>query len=149
MSYLVDVNILIYATNADAPKHEQARDWLDFTLAEDEGTVGLPWAVLVGFVRIITHPRGWTPLELREAWSLVEEWRARPAAWSPSPTPRHAEVFSTMLTETSATGNLVTDAHLAALAHEHSLTVVSHDQDFEKFSKTGLVRWFDPLASAT
>jgi len=40
-------------------------------------------------------------------------------------------------------GNLVGDAHLAALAIEHGATLASSDNDFARFR--GL-RWIDPLA---
>ncbi len=43
-----------------------------------------------------------------------------------------------------ATGNLGTDAHLAALAVEHGCELASTDTDFGKFS--GL-RWINPLAT--
>jgi hypothetical protein len=39
-------------------------------------------------------------------------------------------------------GNLVTDAHLAALAIEHGLTLCSADTDFARFRK---LKWENPL----
>lgn len=144
MSYLVDVNILIYASNADVPQHARTREWLDYSLAEHSHTVGLPWPVLVGFVRITTHPKTSIPLSTAEAWGQVEDWLARPAAWTPAPTPHHAAILGKLLTDSEASGNLVSDAHLAALAVEHDLTVVSADQDFAQFTEVGWVRWVDP-----
>lgn len=149
MSYLVDVNILIYAVNADSKNHEQARQWLDYQLADEPYTVGLPWPVLYGFVRIVTNTQLPAALNLAEAWSLVEDWLSRPGAWSPTPTPRHANILGRMLTETNASGDMITDAHLATLASEHSLTVVSHDQDFARFADKDLARWFDPVTNST
>lgn len=147
MSYLIDVNVLIYAINADAKFHEQTRQWLDYQLADEPYKVGLPWPTLYGFVRIVTNPKLPTALNLSEAWSLVEDWLARPAAWSPTPTPRHAGILGKMLAETNASGDLVTDAHLATLASEHSLTVVSYDQDFARFADANLVKWLDPTCA--
>jgi uncharacterized protein len=53
---LVDVNLLIHAVNADSPDHARARTWLLKLLGSQE-PVALPWAVLIGFVRITTYPR--------------------------------------------------------------------------------------------
>ena len=50
------------------------------------------------------------------------------------PTARHFEVLAGLLAETGTGGNLVTDAHLAALAAEHNATVVTFDTDFARFS---------------
>jgi hypothetical protein len=82
---LLDVGVLIYAVAADLPQHPSARPWLDRSLS---GTVrvGLPWHSLLGFWRITTNPRAFArPLGADEAWSQIEEWLDRPAAYIPVP----------------------------------------------------------------
>lgn len=70
------------------------------------------------------------------------QWLKLPTVWIPLPTARHIEVLGSMLRKTSATGNLVYDAHLAALAVEHGLILCSTDGDFARFPN---LRWENPL----
>ena len=51
-----DINLLIYAYNVDAPASDAAQDWWQ-KLLSGTATVGVPWAVATGFVRIISNPR--------------------------------------------------------------------------------------------
>lgn len=140
---LIDANLLLYAVFDGDPKCVPARAWLDATLAGGE-SVALPWAVLGAFIRIATNRRATTnPLTLDEALAHVEEWLALPVVRVIGPTPRHREVFTRMLRGANATGNLVTDAHLAALAVEHGCRLASSDSDFARFH--GL-EWFNPVA---
>ncbi len=139
---LVDVNVLISATTTQAPNHLQARTWLNGLLQGDE-EVGLPWAVLVGFVRIATNPRALTnPFTLDAALRQVGEWLALPGVRVLNPTAGHERHFAEMCRASRARGNLVTDAHLAALAIEHDYELASNDADFARFP--GL-RWVNPL----
>jgi toxin-antitoxin system PIN domain toxin len=141
---LVDVNLLVYAVFEDSPRHVQARLWLDGLLGGSE-PVALPWAVLTSFVRISTNPRVMTePLTLEEALAYMDEWLALPIVRTPGPTTAHGAWFSQMLRGAQALGNLVSDAHLAALAGEYNCTLASTDSDFAKFP--GL-RWIDPLTT--
>lgn len=142
---LVDANLLLYARNVDSEHHGPAREWLTDRLNGPVRT-GLPWSSLSAFVRIATNPRAFPqPLEPTEAWAQVEEWLDGPSAWVPLPTDRHAEVFGRLVVEHRATGALVPDAELAALAIEHGLTVASTDQDFARFRG---VAWVDPLRTS-
>ena len=139
---LVDANLLLYARNTDDPRHAPARAWLEAVL-NGPTRVGLPWPSLTAFVRIATHRRVFAqPLSSEAAANQVLDWLDAPAAWVPSPTERHGEIFTHLVREHDATGALVTDAHLAALAVEHGIEVASTDTDFDRFD----VRWFDPLA---
>ncbi len=139
---LIDANLLLYAKVSDYPQHLVARNWLDEKL-NDRARVGLPWPSLLAFLRILTNPRLFpSPLPIAEAWDQVDSWLSLPQVWIPAPTTRHHEVLASLLRESSVTGGLVMDAHLAALAIEHGLVLCSTDGDFGRFE--GL-RWDDPL----
>ena len=140
---LVDANLLIYAYNPSAPQHEPSRTWLAAQL-NGSIAVGLPWSSLLAFVRISSHPRLRQPaVSVADAWRAAESWLDLPTVWIPTPTERHRTLVGEMLRHAGAGGNLVTDAHLAALAIEHGLTLCSTDGDFARFP--GL-RWQNPIA---
>lgn len=104
--------------------------------------MGLPWPSLLGYFRLVTNPRMYSqPAAPADAWERIEEWLSRSASWVPVPGPGHQLVLSEIVQACLPTGNLAPDAHLAALAREHGLTVVSTDTDFAKF--TG-VPWVNP-----
>lgn len=131
--FVVDANVLLSAVNADSAHHLPARRWLDEAL-DGASAVGLSWLVLLAFVRISTNARILpTPLSLDEALDQVDGWLAGPAAVVLHPTPRHASVLGGLLRSVATGGNLVNDAHLAALAMEHHGTIVSFDRDFGRF----------------
>ncbi|HTT82653.1 MAG TPA: type II toxin-antitoxin system VapC family toxin [Rhizomicrobium sp.] len=139
---LVDANLLIYAHVASAPQHDRARRWLDEQL-DGPARVGLPWMCLLAFLRIVTNPRIYPRAErISDAWRQVSEWLALDTVWIPAPTERHARVLEQLLDVSGAHGNLVYDAHLAALAMEHGLVLCSADTDFARFPQ---LRWFNPL----
>lgn len=142
---LLDANLLIYAVNADAPYHHKAKSWMEETLSGHRGTVLFSWFTLVAFVRIATNPKILAnPFSLAEALRMVADWLALPDVNVVSPGPDHAQHFQNACRNSNASGNLVTDAHLAALAAEHGCELASCDTDFGKFP--GL-RWVNPLAS--
>lgn len=139
---IVDVNVLLYAIDEDSPHHEVARRWLESAF-NGNSRVGLPWHTLCGFVRIATHPKILlNPMTGREAWRYVDEWLDEEMAWIPQPTERHRRVLGKLVDDHYATGNLVPDAHLAALAIEHGVAVCSFDTDFRRFPE---ITWIDPL----
>lgn len=130
---LVDVNLLVHAVNVDFPDHMRAKAWLEGLFRRRE-EIGLPWAVLIGFVRITTNARAMArPLTVEQALQLVSEWLKLPGVTLLHPTSGHEAQFSALCRAAQATGNLVTDAHLAALAIEHGCLLASNDMDFAKF----------------
>ncbi len=139
---LVDTNLLLYAANRAAPEHEAAVGWLEEELS-GEARVGLPWESLIAFHRLATSPRILPrPMDGQRAWRLVTDWLSSPVAWIPQPTERHAEIMETLVERYRITGNLVPDAHLAAIAIQHGLEICSADTDFARFTE---VRWRNPL----
>lgn len=143
--YLVDANVLLYAVDADSSFHVTSRNWLDDAIDGPAQSVGLPWPTLLAFVRIITNPRIYrTPLPATEAWERVERWLDQSAVWIPAPGPRHRYVLGELIRAMRPAAALLPDAHLAALATEHGLAVVSADTDFAKFDN---VRWLNPVTA--
>lgn len=139
---LVDANLLIYAHVNAFSQHEPARRWLDGRLT-DAARVGLPWASLVAFLRLVTNPRVFErPEPTADAWRQVLAWLDCENTWIPQPTDRHRDVLGSLLADPSVQANLVPDAHLAALAIEHGLILHSTDGDFARFP--GL-RWENPI----
>ena len=140
---LLDANLLLYAVDARARQHDAARDWLEAAL-NGSRRVGLPWQSLLGFVRIVTHPRALpTPLSATEAWGYVDDWLDAPAAWVPQPGRGYRAILGRLITDLDLRGNLISDAGLAALALEHGVGVASVDSDFARFTE---LTWVNPLA---
>ena len=139
---LIDANLLVYATVPSLPQHLAANRWLNDQLS-GHARVGLPWPALIAFLRVVINARAFRPAHsIQSAWSVVESWLETPNVWIPRPTERHREVFGTVLARLGGGPNLIPDAHLAALAIEHGLTLCSTDGDFARFP--GL-KWLNPL----
>lgn len=139
---LVDANLLLYVEDSLCPFHDRARTWWDAQLS-GEAPVGLCWTVLSAFLRIGTNPRVFVhPLSLEEAIARVQSWLGQPCVRMIGPTERHWQVLQQMLVQGQATANLVTDAHLAALAVEHGGVLCSTDADFARFAK---LKWRNPI----
>ncbi len=130
---VVDANVLLYAVNSDAVHHEDARRWVEDALNGEEA-VGFSWTVLLAFLRLSTR-RGLfaRPLEVAQAMEMTDTWLAQAPAVIVHPTVRHGAILRGLLDSTGPGGNLVNDAHLAALAIEHGAEIVSYDADFARF----------------
>lgn len=140
---IVDANVLLYAVDVDSTFHEPARDWLEEAV-NGPVRVGLPWESLTAFLRIATHPRATRrPLGPVEAWAFVADWLNADNTWVPTATSSHADVLRDLVVRGDLRGNLVPDAHLAALAIEHGVAVCSTDTDFARFPQ---LRWINPVA---
>ena len=139
---LVDLNLLIYAVNRDAPHHGAARRWWEGCLSSGE-PIALAWVVILGFIRITTNERIMPkPLSSDEAIGSVDSWLNQPNVRVVSPTERHWDIFRQIISPLGSAGNLTTDAHLAALAIEHGATLYSTDVDFSRFQ---MLQWINPL----
>jgi uncharacterized protein len=131
---LVDANVLLYAVNSDAVAHERSRRWLDTALSGAE-TVAFSWVALLAFVRLSTKVGLFpSPLTADESMDRVDAWLSAGSAVVVEPTARHASIVRDLLTSVGVGGNLVNDAHLAALSLEHRCGIVSFDNDFSRFS---------------
>lgn len=142
---LVDANLVMWAHHGRMPQHERATAWWARTLTET-ALVGIPWPTILAFVRLSTHPRVLErPIGVKPAWDTVLSWLERPNVRCPAPGERHPELFGRLLIDARASGNHAPDAHLAALAIEWGLELLSADRDFARYR--GL-RWRDPLSAA-
>ena len=138
---LPDINILLYATDEDSGFHEPAKQWLNDVLSTEQ--VFFTWQTLTGFLRLITHPAASkTPLKLTQAIEVVEEWLALDNTYLVSLEKERWPVFSQILLDGQATGNLVMDAHIAAVAKSYGAAVATTDRDFNRFAGLAV---FDPL----
>ena len=105
--------------------------------------VGLPWLVVLGFLRITTNPRIYaTAMRSVDAVSLMKDWMSRSVVSVIEPGQEHWRILSALLAQTGAAGNLTTDAHLAALCIERGATLHSADTDFARFRS---LDWVNPL----
>jgi toxin-antitoxin system PIN domain toxin len=137
---LVDANVLLHAANRRAREHEAAHAWLRAALGGSEA-VAFAWMVVLAFLRLSTHPAVFPrPLTARQAGATVEAWLGARPALTVEPTRRHLPLLRGLLERTGTAGNLVSDAHLAALALEHGAAVVSFDRDFARFEGLSLLR---------
>jgi toxin-antitoxin system PIN domain toxin len=143
---LVDTNLLVYATFADAPEHKRGREWLEALLREGEGTVALCWPVLYAFLRLITSSRvfGRHALAVRDGWAAVAPYLNQPAVRLITPGAGHAEIAAELAATPGLRSDDVPDIEIASLAIEHGLILASHDHGFRRFS--GL-RVIDPLTA--
>ena len=138
---IVDANVLLHAVDSTSHFHATARTWLEKAMNGVE-RVGLPWVSLMAFQRIITHPRVTaSPLTPADAWSCITDWLDADQAWVPAPGSRHRDILGQLLIDGDLRGNLVADAHLAALAIEHGTAICSFDSDFARFDG---IRWINP-----
>jgi toxin-antitoxin system PIN domain toxin len=139
---LPDINLLVYAHNIRAPHHERALQWWNQCLIGNE-SVALAWAVILGFVRVVTHPRVFQrPMSVRDSTERVAEWLSLPHVHIVHPAEDHFARWSSLLEEIGIASNLTTDAHLATLAIERGLVLHTTDVDFARFR--GL-KWTNPL----
>ncbi|MCY3842735.1 MAG: PIN domain-containing protein [Acidobacteria bacterium] len=138
---LPDVNLLVHAHNRDSPVHEAARRWWDGCLMGTEG-VGLAWVVILGFIRITTHPRVLLrPLPVGEVLDRIESWLRLPHVHVPQPSNRHFPELRENLERIGTAGNMTTDAHLATLAAQRGYVLYTTDTDFLRFPE---LRWVNP-----
>ena len=130
---LVDANVLLYAVDADARHHARAKTWLDSALSSRE-TVAIPWGCALAFVRLATSRRIYAnPLPVDDAFDILNGWMNRPSVISPEPGAGHSDRMRMLLADVGTGGNLVMDAHLAALAIANRAQIVTFDGDFGRF----------------
>lgn len=133
---LLDANVLLYAIDSSDQRHETAKAFLEDAL-NGSVRVAIPWQTITAFLRISTNPRAYAePLTCATAWQFIDDCLNSSPAWIPPQTNATATILGDLLSDAVVTGNLVTDAALAAIAMEHAIPVVTNDSDFHRFPVT-------------
>jgi uncharacterized protein len=143
---LPDANLILYAYDLESPFHTVAAAWWTKCLGEAE-PVGLAQVILFGFLRLSTNPRVFAnPFPIKDAITEVKAWSEQPNVRILPTGADHWQRVCRLLSQAGGSGNLVTDAQLAAFALEYRGTVHTADTDFQRFSG---VSWFNPITGAT
>jgi toxin-antitoxin system PIN domain toxin len=138
---LPDVNVLVHAFRSDCSEHKVCHTWLD-SVVNGEARYGMAPQVLSGVVRVTTHPKVFVePSSLDEVLRFCNILLAQPHCVVVQPGERHWEIFTRLLTQADARGNLVPDAWFAALAIESGCQWITLDHDYARFSQ---LRWCVP-----
>ena len=141
---LVDANVLLYADNESAPHHQVALWWLEHALSRGE-PVMIPWLSILAYLRISTKPGIFAqPHSIETAAEFLRSVLVAPNVVMGEPDARHLDRVVALLAPLGTGGNLVNDAHLAALALQYDATLVSFDNDFGRFAA---VRWELPTTA--
>ena len=141
----VDSNVLIYARRVERPQHAIAEVVLRSLATGAEQWV-LPWPCVYEFLRVVTHPRVFRPpTPLSEAWGAVELLLNSPSVVPIAEGARHREVLRDLLHAVPLTGNVLHDAHIAALLIEHGVDeIITADEDFRRFPGLKVTNPFRP-----
>ena len=140
---LTDANILIYAYNTEAKFHRECKEWLTEQLSKPE-PFAFSWQTITAFLRITTTPKLFSDAFTQaEVHSFVNDWLSNPNVRILTPTVNHWTIFERLLFETKIVGAKTMDAHLAALAIEHSVILATTDRDFGAFKGLRLLNPLD------
>ena len=139
MSYSVDVNVLLYASDRSSDSHDAARRFLQSCASSPE-VLCLTWPTLMSYLRIATHPRIFAaPLSPDQARGNVTALLALPHARAVSELEGFLDAYAHVTGDVTVRGNLVPDAHVAAILFQHGVrTLYSNDRDFRKFESLDL-----------
>src|SRR6266850_6013106 len=130
----IDTNVLVYSEIISSTHHRTARLLLT-ELAEGRAPWAIPWPCVYEFLRVVTHSRVFAPpVPLEIAVHDLGQILASPTLVLLAETERHAEVMMAVVKESEAAGNLLQDAHIAALCIEHGVSeLLTGDRDFSRF----------------
>ncbi|PYQ47948.1 MAG: VapC toxin family PIN domain ribonuclease [Acidobacteria bacterium] len=134
MSFSIDTNILVYASDQDSPFQTAAARFLD-TAVQETDVFFLAWPVIFGYLRIVTHPSilG-NPLTPRDAELNIERLLSFPSVRVLLGNEEVWRTYRRISSELIVRGDFVSDAYLAALLRHHGVTVLyTNDSDFRKF----------------
>lgn len=134
MSYSLDANILLDASNGTSPWHEPAKNFLASCM-EDEELLLLTWPVLMAYLRISTHPSIFDePLSQSQAESNVTTLLGQPQVYLISENEEFWQIYREIGKTLPIRGNLVMDARIAALLRQAEVPrIYTRDQDFDAF----------------
>lgn len=141
----VDTNILVYARRQEPPEHRVARELLA-GLSTGAEPWALPWPCIYEFLRVVTHPRVFhPPTPVHAALEAIKLLLDSPSVVVLSEGGRHHAILSDLLSRSPVAGNLLHDAHIAALLIEHGIEeILTNDEDFRRFPKLRVTNPFRP-----
>lgn len=144
MSYSIDANLLLYASDSSSPRHESASRFLESRVS-DPDLLCLTWPALLAYQRIATHPAIFSaPLDPATAWENVQSLIRLPRARVVNEEADFAEDYWRVTGTMAVRGNLVPDAHIATILRQHGVgRIYTADSDFRKFEFLEVV---NPLA---
>ncbi len=131
---LPDLNVLLYAVDSSSPRNAEAVKWIEDAVNDGKEEIGIPWVVHLGFLRLTTNPRIFPrPLSIENATAWLDSLESNPGVCMLEPGEAHRGILRHLLLLLGTGANLVTDAHIAALALEHDATIVTGDRDFSRY----------------
>jgi uncharacterized protein len=135
VSFALDVNLLLFASDRSSPFHSGAGAFLQRCVTQTE-LYYLAWPTLMSYLRMATHPRIFThPLSPTEALNNIRMLVSVPHVRTLSEEEGYLEIYQELTGDLSVRGNLVPDAHLAVLLFQHEIKILyTTDADFRKFS---------------
>jgi toxin-antitoxin system PIN domain toxin len=141
---LIDANLLIYAIDRDSPHQRKARTWLEKVLS-DTAPIGLAWIVMLAFLRVTTRAGIMrNPLSPEQAIAYVDSWLGQSPVALVRPGRQHWPILRNLLQVSGTSGNLTSDAHLAALAIEYGYSIYTTDNDFRRFAGLRVINPLSP-----
>jgi len=134
MSYSIDTNILLYASDQESVFHQKAKQFME-SRGDEPDLLCLTWGILMGYQRIAFHPSIFrNPLSASEAWDNVESLLALPRCRVIAEQEGFSEEYAQITRLVGVKGNLVPDAHLAVILRQHGVSrIYTADTDFRKF----------------
>lgn len=130
---LLDVNVVLAAHRGDHPNHEMVRSWFD-RLLESDDPYTVPSIVWTSFLRLATNRKIFAvPTPRVDAFAFVDATCGQPQHVPSGPGPRHLALFRRLCDEADATGDLVPDAVIGAVALEYGCEVATLGRDFARF----------------
>ncbi len=134
MSYTLDANMLLYASDEGSRLHGQAMEVIE-RVARGPEIVYLFWPTIMAYLRIATHPAVFArPLSASEASGNIDQLLTRPHVHSPGEQNGFWMLYRDVAQDSVPTGNLVPDTHIVALMRENDVkTIWTHDRDFRRF----------------
>jgi toxin-antitoxin system PIN domain toxin len=134
VSYAFDVNILLYASDGASPFHPRAVEFLD-ECASRPDVFYVAWPTVMAYLRVATHPAAFrSPLSPQDATRNVESLLNLPHARFLGEEEGFWDAYRRATQGLTVRGNLVPDAHVAALLLQHGVrTFYTRDADFRRF----------------
>ncbi len=126
---VVDSNILIYAINADSPKHEISKKFLN----ENISKIAITHQNILETIRVLTHNKFSNPMKVKEALLSIKKISEVLNIVSPDQTTIH--ITLDLIEEHNLSGNRIFDAYLVATAFSNGDYEIATDniKDFQKF----------------